>query len=264
MTGGLGGLGGNGAGDGTSGGTGGSVATGGTSPTSGTGGIGAVGGSGGNGAIGGSGGGAGRGGSGGGDDGGAGGGAGVGGVGGNGAGGQGGSGGVPTCMPGQSVSCLCADGRTGAQVCRSDSTLGECICPVPDGGPWEVQQLARLRRGIVGRWTGLQHNPWDFITGPCTCTVSFSATNYTGHSIGDRCTVFNWGTNMDSPLKIYGIDSASPEGVGKGRLTLFWDAGTTNEADILDLNLSNDENELQFKVMYAGSGPLEFSLKRAP
>ena len=128
-----------------------------------------------------------------------------------------------------------------------------------------MQQLARLRRGVIGRWTGVQHNPWEFPNSSgCTCTVSFSATSYTGHSVADRCTVFNWGTNTDSPLKTYALDRVNPEGAGAGRLMLSWDDGMTNPAEILDLVLSLDENELKFKVMYAGSGPVVFDLKRDP
>lgn len=32
------------------------------------------------------------------------------------------------CTPGASVACTCTDGRTGAQVCQSDRTLGTCSC----------------------------------------------------------------------------------------------------------------------------------------
>lgn len=37
------------------------------------------------------------------------------------------------CTPGVSISCACADGRSGAQVCRDDGTMGECVCAgLPD------------------------------------------------------------------------------------------------------------------------------------
>jgi hypothetical protein len=36
-----------------------------------------------------------------------------------------------SCTEGRSVSCTCADGRTGAQVCQPDGTFGECRCGVP-------------------------------------------------------------------------------------------------------------------------------------
>lgn len=249
--GGAGGQSGNGSGG--IGGTG----TGGTALTGGTGGNGAVGGSGGAGAIGGSGGSGALGGSGG-----------AGGVGassGSGAvGGTGGTGGVPTCVPGQSVACTCASGVMGAQVCRSNGTFEECVCQ-PDGGTWEQQELARIRRGIIGRWAGVQTNPWQATHGgPCPCTVTFGPTIYSGHSEGEKCVVFYWGTNKDSSQKNYLIDDVRADGAGVGRMTLVFDIGTTTDAQIRDLVLSADESQLKFEVLYAGSGSLVFDLKRVP
>jgi hypothetical protein len=33
-----------------------------------------------------------------------------------------------TCVPGASVACTCANGKSGAQVCSSSGTLGACVC----------------------------------------------------------------------------------------------------------------------------------------
>jgi hypothetical protein len=38
-----------------------------------------------------------------------------------------------SCVPGASVSCSCANGKTGAQVCASDGTLGACSCDTGTG-----------------------------------------------------------------------------------------------------------------------------------
>jgi hypothetical protein len=37
-------------------------------------------------------------------------------------------------MAGASIACACVDGRTGAQVCAADGTLGACVCAGPSGG----------------------------------------------------------------------------------------------------------------------------------
>lgn len=42
-----------------------------------------------------------------------------------------GCGGDPACIAGESRACACTDGRTGAQVCRADETLGPCECAAP-------------------------------------------------------------------------------------------------------------------------------------
>ena len=38
-----------------------------------------------------------------------------------------------SCVQGASVSCSCANGKTGAQVCASDGTLGACSCDTGTG-----------------------------------------------------------------------------------------------------------------------------------
>ena len=38
-----------------------------------------------------------------------------------------------SCVPGASVSCSCANGKKGAQVCASDGTLGSCSCDTGTG-----------------------------------------------------------------------------------------------------------------------------------
>jgi hypothetical protein len=42
------------------------------------------------------------------------------------------SSGAQGCVPGQSTACACTDGRMGAQVCQGDRTYGPCVCT---GGP---------------------------------------------------------------------------------------------------------------------------------
>ncbi len=37
-------------------------------------------------------------------------------------------GGSSLCVVGESISCACTDGRTGAQVCQADGTFGACAC----------------------------------------------------------------------------------------------------------------------------------------
>src|SRR6185369_12026360 len=37
-------------------------------------------------------------------------------------------GGAPHCVPGASAPCACSDGKTGAQVCKSDGTFEVCVC----------------------------------------------------------------------------------------------------------------------------------------
>lgn len=41
----------------------------------------------------------------------------------------------PICVPGETVQCLCPDGRTGAKACKSDGSGWECcVCTGPCPG----------------------------------------------------------------------------------------------------------------------------------
>ena len=221
------GTGGSGAtgGTGTTGGSGGSGATGGSGTTGGSGGSGAIGGSGGSGAM----------------------------------GGSGGTGGVPGCIPGQSIACACTNGLVGAQICQPNGTYGPCVCQ-GDGGTWDQQQLARLRRGIVGRWAGVQTNPW---TGPCQHTFTFEASGiYSAHSPGESCVVLYYGSNNDSPEKKYTLDDVKPGGEGMGQIGIYFGPGNTYPGEMRNVALSEDLQLLKFEVMYRTYGPMVFSLKR--
>ncbi|MDX1748643.1 MAG: hypothetical protein R3324_22145, partial [Halobacteriales archaeon] len=50
----------------------------------------------------------------------------------------------PACVEGRSVSCTCADGSSGAQICRADGTYAACTCEVAatDAGPSEQSDLS--------------------------------------------------------------------------------------------------------------------------
>jgi len=187
---------------------------------------------------------------------------GTGGYGGWGSGGYGGFGGSASfCIPGQSIGCTCATGQLGAQVCQPNRTYGPCVCAAVDGGSWEQQQLARLRRGIVGTWLGVQTNPWSDV--PCSTKIQFEANgHYSAHSPNESCTVFYYGSNDDSPEKRYSIDDVLANGEGHAEIEIWFSPGLTNRGELRRLFLSEDENELRFEAWKTGYGPLVFTLKR--
>ena len=154
----------------------------------------------------------------------------------------------------------------GAQVCRSDGTFGECICQPSDAGGWEQEQLARINRGMIGKWKGLQRNPWN---DPCPCTVTFDGKTYTGHSANESCTVFGWDTNADSPLRTYVVDDVKANGAGMGRIFFIW-AADPNQSSLRRLQnvvLSDDLTRLAFEADTSSDGSnvlLQFDLAREP
>jgi hypothetical protein len=176
-----------------------------------------------------------------------------------GSGGYGGS--AYGCIPGQMMRCPCPTGQIGYQVCRPGGVWDPCLCPAVDGGSWEQQELARLRRGIVGTWLGEQSNPW----GPgCSTKISFEANgHYFAHSPNDACVVFYWGSNSDSMEKIYTLNDVLASGEGAGEIAIWFGPGNTNRGELRHVYLSPDENTLAFEVWKERYGPLVFKLMRA-
>jgi len=175
-----------------------------------------------------------------------------------GTGGFGGTG--PRCIPGQSIGCICASGQMGAQVCQPDGTFGPCMCDV-DGGSWEQEQLARLRRGIVGTWVGSSSNPWS---AGCSALVKFEANgHYSAHSPGDdSCLVLYYGSNADSPEKTYVLNNVLASAEGEGDIEFWFSPGDTNRGQLRHVYLSADENVLAFEAWKEDHGPIVFKLMR--
>jgi hypothetical protein len=169
-------------------------------------------------------------------------------------------GGVPRCVPGQTGACVCANGASGIQLCLANGTFGPCSCGDIDAGTWEQQQLARLRRGIVGTWSGMQTNPWN---SGCETKIQFEASgHYSAHSPGDSCIVFYYGSNDDSPEKTYLLDDVLATGEGQGEIAFWFSPGNVNPGELRHVFLSDDENLLRFEAWKTGYGPLVFTLKR--
>jgi hypothetical protein len=168
----------------------------------------------------------------------------------------------PACVPGQSVSCACASGLTGAQVCRSDGTYAACVCEPIDASSWQQQQLARIQQGVVGTWIGVQTNPWE---PPCKTTITFDKTgHYSAHSPGDVCVVLYYGTNTDSPDKTYRVDDVLANGDGAGEIAIcFGGGGNTVVGEIRHMVLSADGRHLTFEVYNDRYGPIVFDLVRS-
>jgi hypothetical protein len=239
---GAGGIGGQ-SGVGGAGGTGGQSGAGGIGGQSGVGGAGGIGGQSGAGGIGGQGG--------------------AGGIGGQGGaggiGGQGGSGSPLSCVPGQSASCACATGASGAQVCRADGTFGSCLCV--------ASEFERIRTGLIGTWVGSDDSPW---ASPFQVTITFGVDgHYTGHCAETACPqpVFYWGSDDDAPTKVYALTNLESDGTSIGRLTVHFDtSGSDDEGAIENLTLSADGQHLHFEFWATWSGrygPVVFDLTRA-
>jgi hypothetical protein len=130
-----------------------------------------------------------------------------------------------------------------------------------DGGTWEQQQLARLRRGIVGTWSGTSSNPWG---AGCPTLMRFEASgHYSAHSPGDdSCIVLYYGSNADSPEKTYLLDNVLTSAEGEGDIEFWFAPSNTNRGQLRHVFLSDDENLLTFEAWKEQYGPIVFKLMR--
>jgi hypothetical protein len=175
--------------------------------------------------------------------------------GGEGAMGTGGTG-VPTCVPGASVACACADGRNGAQVCDDSGRFAPCVCT--DG------EFERVRALMVGSYRGTRTTPWD---GTKNVTLDFLADETWRASCDDGCVVFYWGGDEDHPENGYRLTNVNDDGFAVGRLQLRWESSDSMQwGDLRRLGFNEDGNELKFEFWDTWGdgehGPLEFDLER--
>ena len=141
-------------------------------------------------------------------------------------------------------------------VAGAPGVAGAPVTPSP-----EQIELARIRKGIIGAWQGIQSNPWS---APCPVSFMFfpegdySAVN----TDGSTCVALYYGVNGGSPDRRWSIDDVTAGLEGTGTLTIFFAYGDYNEGVMSAISLSADTNQLSFQVRKDGYGPLVYQLQR--
>jgi hypothetical protein len=164
----------------------------------------------------------------------------------------------PDCGTPGPIACSCPDGQQGTQWCRVDGTVGACQCAGPD----ETDRLRRIQLGMLGRWQGTRTTVWD---GTYPVEVEFfENARYTAHCL-TGCVALYYGTDDDSPEKIYEVFDVRANDTGQGTIVVFFATNNTN-VDRLDLiDVSEDENLLSFEVWHGDvRNPITFDLERMP
>jgi len=171
----------------------------------------------------------------------------------SGLGGGGGSGGTGgTCAAGSTLPCTCDNGMSGSLVCLPSQVYSECVCGTP--------ALMRVRNGFIGTWTGTATafgNTW-----PVTFTFD-SYTHYSAKSLQAGISALYYGSDDDSPLKLYNITDLQANGDANGTIVIYFSANDTNLDNLQGIELSADGSHLQFYFMHFGAnGPLQYDLQR--
>jgi len=148
-----------------------------------------------------------------------------------------------------------------------------------DPGSWQPDQtprtldaaLAHLKSGFPGHWQGVVTTPW---VPPYDVTLTFGADgSYSGAcrwSSNMCCVAFYYGTDDDTSLKQYALDTVTAAGVVGGPIDIIYDyqaagyAESGYQGDLRRVELDATGNRLRFEFWYGGQyGPLKFDLVRA-
>jgi len=118
----------------------------------------------------------------------------------------------------------------------------------------------RVRNGFIGTWTGTATAFGD--TWPVTFTFD-SYTHYSAKSLQAGIPALYYGSDDDSPLKLYNITDIQANGDATGTIVIYFSANDTNLDNLQGIELSADGSHLQFYFMHFGAnGPLQYDLQR--
>ncbi len=147
------------------------------------------------------------------------------------------------------------------------------LAPWSDAGPSATLDaaLARGAAGIVGSWHGVVSTPW---TSPYEVSVTFRADGtYSARcawSSNVCCLAFYYGTDDDTSLKRYRIDTVNSSQEVSGPIDIIYGSKDVDyypsgyQGNIRNLRLSPDESRMQFEFLYGEYGPTLFDLARVP
>jgi hypothetical protein len=139
---------------------------------------------------------------------------------------------------------------------------GSCDYPFPDS-PVSISTLAELEEGMVGTWVGCVTTPW---TAPYWVTITFRWDGtYSARADENRdalaSSAFYYGTDADSPLKVYELNDLQDDLEGVGQIDIVFDVGTVTRDDLRNIRLMGDQ--LEFEFFHLGFyGPLTYQLWR--
>jgi hypothetical protein len=142
--------------------------------------------------------------------------------------------------------------------------------------PWEPPELPAALEDVLlrviyempGEWRGIVTTPWK---DPYEVIVTFTADGgYSGActwASNECCHAFDYGTDDDTPLKRYSVDTVSRDGSVSGSIDIIfrYDTGFMEsgyQGLLVNIELDATLDRLRFDFMYGMSGPLVYDLER--
>jgi hypothetical protein len=126
--------------------------------------------------------------------------------------------------------------------------------------PITVSTLAELEQGMLGTWAGCVSTPW---VEPYWVTITFRDDGtYSGRAMaGSVQPAFYYGTDDDSPDKLYALNDLQDSLKGIGQIDIVFFPGSTNRGDLRNISLMGDQLEFEF-FHRSEYGPLTYQLYR--
>lgn len=138
-------------------------------------------------------------------------------------------------------------------------SLEDCAAFEFPAAPVSIGSLAELNEGILGTWVGCSITPW---VPPYPVTVTFRDDGtYSARALVPGEPAFYYGTDDDSPEKLYALHDLQDDLKGVGQIDIvFWE-GNINRGELRNIELMGDQ--LQFEFFHRGQyGPLTYRLYR--
>jgi len=132
------------------------------------------------------------------------------------------------------------------------------------------EDIARVATGIAGDWRGFVSTPWIPLY---EVRMSFDSDGHYGGSCSSSspscCRAMYYGTDDDTPLKRYTLDSVTTTGAVNGSIDIIYGGSSVPyyesgyQGTLRNVQLDLTGNRLRFDFWYGGTyGPLQYDLER--
>lgn len=127
-------------------------------------------------------------------------------------------------------------------------------------GPITVASLSELQEGVLGTWSGCVTTPWVpryWVTLTFRADGTYSSDAWKG---SDEPALY-YGSDEDSPEKVYELDNLYDDLEGIGQIDIYFWPGNVNRGELRNIALMGDK--LSFEFFHRGQyGPLTYELWR--
>jgi hypothetical protein len=162
-------------------------------------------------------------------------------------------------------------GIRGGWIASADRDGTPWIGPSPEAcrgfafpaAPITVGSLAELQSGFQGTWIGCVTTPWEpryWVTITFRDDGTYSAASQ-ANQLGNWQPAFYYGTDEDSPAKLYELNDLQDSLKGIGQIDIVFSADSINRGELRNIKLMG--SQLEFEFFHRGEyGPLTYRLYR--